>query len=452
MASPVYITGAGIVSAIGVGKGETLESLLAGKSGISEVKYLKTEHTEFPVGEVKLSNDEMSAMLDISNDAVKTRTSLMAMLAVREALNEAGIEAEYPAGGDARDCIDLGKEFCSKGVASEGKGGRVGRVAFINGTTVGGMDMSEQFYLNFVNDNTKNEYISVHDCGACSEMIADYFGGFGSVTTLSTACSSAANAILFGAGLIRSGRADIVVAGGCECLTKFHLNGFNSLMILDKAPCRPFDETRAGLNLGEGAAYIVMESESSAMAMGKAPIALLSGVGNACDAFHQTASSPNGEGAYLSMSKALSDAGLKPVDIDYINAHGTGTPNNDASESAAMARLFGDHVPAVSSTKSFTGHTTSASGAIEAVICLMAMQNSFIPANLNWRVQMENGISPVKETLLKRPLGNVLCNSFGFGGNDSSLIFTAVPKLGLSTATPEGYADGDSTADTATTD
>lgn len=445
MASPVYITGAGIVSAIGVGKGETLESLLAGKGGISAVKYLKTEHTEFPVGEVKLSNDEMAEMLGIPHDAVKTRTSLMAMLAVREALNESGIAVEYPTGGELHDCKGDGKQFCSKGGAS------VGRVAFVNGTTVGGMDMSEQYYLNFVNDNTKNEYISVHDCGACSEMIADYFGGFSSVTTLSTACSSAANAIVFGAGLIRSGRADIVVAGGCECLTKFHLNGFNSLMILDKMPCRPFDETRAGLNLGEGAAYIVMESKSSATARGKAPVALLSGVGNACDAFHQTASSPDGEGAYLSMSRALSDAGLMPCDIDYINAHGTGTPNNDASESAAMTRLFGGHVPPVSSTKSFTGHTTSASGAIEAVICLMAIQNSFVPANLNWRVQMENGITPVKETLLKCPLGNVLCNSFGFGGNDTSLIFTAiegvaasrtaVSKVASTAATEEATAD-----------
>lgn len=398
MGVPVYITGAGIVSAIGVGKEETLRSLLEGRSGISALQYLKTEHKEFPVGEVKLSNEQMAAMLGIPCSAVKTRTSLMGMLAVREALEEAGLLPDNHA-------------------------------AFVSGTTVGGMDMSEQFYLNFVNDNTKNEYIAVHDCGACSEMIADYFGGFGCVTTLSTACSSAANAIIFAAELIKSGRADIVVAGGCECLTKFHLNGFNSLMILDKEPCRPFDETRAGLNLGEGAAYIVLESMESAKARGKKPVALLGGTGNACDAFHQTASSPNGEGAYLSMNKALKDAGLQPQDIDYINAHGTGTPNNDASESAAMKRLFGEYLPPVSSTKSFTGHTTSASGAIETVICLLAMQNGFIPANLNWKEQMQGGITPVKETLFNRELRCVLCNSFGFGGNDSSLVFTAFKGL-----------------------
>ena len=390
MGVPVYITGAGIVSAIGVGKGETLKSLLNGRSGISVLQYLKTEHKEFPVGEVKLSNEQMAAMLGIPCSAVKTRTSLMGMLAVREALDEAGVVLNVTADDKALDVV-----YSS-------------RVAFVSGTTVGGMDMSEQFYTNFVNDDSKNEYISVHDCGACSEMIADYFGGFGCVTTLSTACSSAANAIIFAAELIKSGRADIVVAGGCECLTKFHLNGFNSLMILDKEPCRPFDETRAGLNLGEGAAYIVLESMESAKARGKSPVALLGGMGN-----------------------ALKDAGLQPQDIDYINAHGTGTPNNDASESAAMQRLFGECMPPVSSTKSFTGHTTSASGAIEAVICLLAMQNSFIPANLNWKEQMQDGITPVKETLLNRRLMSVLCNSFGFGGNDSSLVFTAFKEHGF---------------------
>lgn len=412
MSVPVYITGAGIVSAIGVGKVETLKSLLDGRGGISALQYLKTEHKEFPVGEVKLSNGQMAEMLGIPCNAVKTRTSLMGMLAVREALDEAGV------------VLDVTADDRAWGAVSGG------RVAFVSGTTVGGMDMSEQFYMNFVKDNSKNEYIAVHDCGACSEMIADFFGGFGCVTTLSTACSSAANAIIFAAELIKSGKADIVVAGGCECLTKFHLNGFNSLMILDKEPCRPFDETRAGLNLGEGAAYIVLESMESANARGKSPIALLGGMGNACDAFHQTASSPNGDGAYLSMSKALNDAGLQPQEIDYINAHGTGTPNNDASESTAMKRLFGEDLPPVSSTKSFTGHTTSASGAIETVICLLAMQNSFIPANLNWKEQMQDGIIPVKETLLNRRLRSVLCNSFGFGGNDSSLVFMAFGEHG----------------------
>lgn len=153
-------------------------------------------------------------------------------------------------------------------------------------------------------------------------------------------------------------------------------------------------------------------------------LATLDGVANTCDAFHQTASSADGEGAFRAMRGALADAGLDPSEVDYINAHGTGTPNNDASESAAMLRLFGDRVPPVSSTKAFTGHTTSASGAIETVICLLALRHGFLPVNLNWQHPMDNGIVPVRESRPPREIRHVLCNSFGFGGNDSSLLLS----------------------------
>ena len=396
---PILITGTGVVSAIGLGKAETLEALLNGRSGVGPLQYLKTGHKEFPVGEVKLTDAEMRSRLGIADDAITTRTALMGMLALEEALQ------------DARLTPDM-----------------LPNVGFISGTTVGGMDMSEQFYLDYVNNEAHKEYITVHDCGSCTEMTAEHFGKFAFVTTLSTACSSAANAIILGANMIRCGEADIVVVGGSECITKFHLNGFNSLMILDTAPCRPFDATRNGLNLGEGAAYLVLESEKSAQRRGVKAQALLSGYGNACDAFHQTASSPDGEGAYRAMKEALELAGIQPSEIDYINAHGTGTPNNDASESHAMMRLFGDKVPAVSSTKPFTGHTTSASGSIEAVFCILALQNGFLPVNLNWSQAMEDGIVPVSQST-KKELKHVLCNAFGFGGNDSSLLISKTSRL-----------------------
>lgn len=244
------------------------------------------------------------------------------------------------------------------------------------------------------------------------------------VTTTSTACSSAANAIIFGANLIKSGVTDIVVAGGAEALTKFHLNGFNTLMILDKDTCRPFDRNRAGINLGEGAAYIVLESEESVKRRNVRPVAELSGYANTCDAFHQTATSENGEGAYLAMRKAMDMARLSPCDIDYVNAHGTGTPNNDASELAAMERIWGTQIPAFSSTKAFTGHTTSASGSIETVICLLALQHGFLPPNLGWRTPINEGGIPITGTDNQRDIKNIINNSFGFGGNDSSLIFS----------------------------
>jgi len=398
MTNPILITGCGVVSAIGNNKVETLDALLNNRSGVGPLVYLKTEHKEFPVGEVKMSDDEMRKRLNISDNNITTRTALMGMIALDEALKEAKIIPEM-----------------------------IPNIGFISGTTVGGMDMSEQFYLDYVNNENHKEYIAVHDCGSCSEMTAEHFGKFAFITTLSTACSSAANAIILGANMIRCGEADIVVVGGSECITKFHLNGFNSLMILDTQWCRPFDATRAGLNLGEGAAYLVLESEESAKKRGVKAQAILSGYGNACDAFHQTASSPDGEGAFKAMKETLQLADIQPDKIDYINTHGTGTPNNDASESTAVKRLFGENVPPMSSTKQFTGHTTSASGSIEAVFCILALQNGFVPVNLNWSQPMEDGIVPVHQSV-KKELKHVLCNAFGFGGNDSSLLISK-PEL-----------------------
>lgn len=400
MSEPILVTGMGIVSAIGLNCAETLESLRAGKTGIGALKYLKTAHREFPVGEVQMTTQEMARSLGIPDDKPRTRTSLMGIMAMGQALEQAQLKQKL-----------------------------FRKTAFVSGTTVGGMDMSEQYYDEILHTDLYNDIISQHDCGSCSETIADYFGRFASVSTLSTACSSAANAIINGANLLRNGEYEIAVVGGSECITMFHLNGFNSLMILDREQCRPFDETRAGLNLGEGAAFLVIETASSAKRRGVKPIAVLKGYGNACDAFHQTASSPDGEGSFLSMKEALSDAGITPADIDYINAHGTGTPNNDASESQAMMRLFGENMPPVSSTKSFTGHTTSASGSIETVICLLAMQEQFLPLNLGWKNQMPDGITPVMDAVPSRPLRHVLCNSFGFGGNDSSLVFATTDDL-----------------------
>lgn len=395
MNKKIYITGSGVVCAIGRDKQEVLRSLLAEKSGVAAMKYLQSEHKEFPVGEVKLTNEEMREALAIPMDTPETRTALMGIMALQETLRDARL------GRQDR------KNAC-----------------FISGTTVGGMDMSEQYYLDFKQRDTRNEYIATHDCGACTEMIADYFGGFALVTSPSTACSSAANAVILGANLIKAGLADIVVAGGSECITKFHLNGFHSLMILDREPCRPFDKTRAGLNLGEGAAYVVLESEASVKSRGIAPQCLLSGYGNSCDAYHQTASSPNGDGSYLAMKSALEAAGMNPEDIGYINAHGTGTFNNDLSESKALARLFGSRIPPVSSTKPFTGHTTSASGSIELVVSMLAIQHEFMPANLNWKASDEGLVVPVTSTRKGTRLDHVLCNAFGFGGNDSSLIIS----------------------------
>jgi 3-oxoacyl-[acyl-carrier-protein] synthase-1 len=347
------------------------------------------------VGEVALSDIEMKEILNINPEKIISRTTLLGIWAVKQACEQSKIfEAGYK------------------------------RIGFISGTTVGGMEKSESFYIDFLENDTKNKYIGIHDCGACTEGIVEYFGGFQFATTISTACSSAANAIILGSNMLKTGMLDAVVVGGAECLTKFHLNGFNTLMILDKERCRPFDESRAGINLGEGAGYLVLEKVQHALARNVTPLCTIAGYGNACDAYHQTASSPDGKGAILSMQKAIEMSGLDCSDIDYINAHGTGTQNNDLSEGVAIATLF-NKVPPVSSTKSFTGHTTSAAGGVESILSILAMKHRFLPANLNFANPMpELNFPPIQHTVKDVKMKHILKNSFGFGGNNSTIIFS----------------------------
>ena len=398
MSKEIYITGAGVVSAIGFGKAATIDAIINQKSGVEPVRYLKTTHTDLPVGEVKFSNDEFRDMLHIPSSEAYIRSSLLAIPAVKEALQQAQLD----------DCSSL-------------------RVAFLSGITVGGMDQAELMYMDFLNNDSKNDYIRLNDCGACTEQIADYIGGFSMVSTIVTACSSSANTIMMGADMIKDGRADIVVAGGTECLSRYHVNGFNTLMILDREICKPFDRDRAGINLGEGAGYLVLESAESAKKRGVAAIGKVSGYSNVCDAFHPTASSPDGLGPYLAMKGAVENAGLKPEDIDYINAHGTGTPNNDITEGLAAMRLFGDNVPPLSSIKAYTGHTTSAVGSFEAVVSLLAMEQNILPVNMNFKNKIEeHNFAPVTNPVPLRPIRHILSNSFGFGGNDSAIVLSKI--------------------------
>jgi len=386
----IYITGMGVISGLGFGKESTLEGLLNMRTAVGKMKYLKSIHTDIPVAEVPFSNEELRKMSG-SDQSHMVRTSLLGRVALLEAMKEANLNKE--------------------------------RMALIFGTTVGGMDLFEQYWDKMLADNTYDNLISSIECSLCTEQIISGIDGFDFITTTSTACSSALNSIIAGAEMIQSGRVEIALCGGGECLSRYHLNGFNSLKILDSEPCRPFDNSRAGLNLGEGAAFLVLESESSVRRRGVKVIAEVCGYANACDAYHQTASSPDGEGAYLAMKKAIESAGLRLSDIDYINAHGTGTPNNDPSEATAMCRLFGESIPPVSSTKGFTGHTTSASGAIESVISILAMNEGFIPSNINFKEKMDDVPFIPSTGIRKKQIKYVLVNSFGFGGNDSSCIF-----------------------------
>lgn len=391
----IKVTGLGIICAIGNDAPSVLQSLQNGESGVGAMRYLDSIHKELPVGEVKLSDAEMKSMLGVNEDEIISRTTLMGAIALRQALQDAGVNIK-------------------------GK-----RVVVISGTTVGGMDVTERYFQQMKTDDQLLSLLDKHDCGASTRDIANLAGlTDAEVVTISTACSSAVNSIILGSEMLKADDADIVIAGGAEGLSKFHLNGFNTLMILDQAQCRPFDKTRTGLNLGEGAAFVVLEKAEHAETSEEKPYIV--GYGNRCDAFHQTASSDDGEGAFLAMTDALQMANLQPADIQYINAHGTGTPNNDASESAAIRRVFNNQMPLISSTKGLTGHTTSASGSIETVICLLAMRFHFVPGNYGFTEADENCIIPTKG-VNDVELHHVICNSFGFGGNDSSIIISSEP-------------------------
>ncbi|MEO6834014.1 MAG: beta-ketoacyl-[acyl-carrier-protein] synthase family protein [Chitinophagaceae bacterium] len=394
--SKAYIVSTGIICAIGEDARECLHSLQNGKHGIGRAQFLQSNWVnERPVGEVKLSSQQLADNLNTTRDW--PRTALLSGIAVKEAWSPF-----------ARTKTDFA-------------------VGFLSANTVGGMDKTEDFFGDFLKDNKAGELRDFvnHECGAVTNLVAE-FGGFkGFTTTVSTACSSSANSIMMAAQMIRDGLLDVAVAGGADSLCRFTLNGFNTLGILDNELCKPFDANRKGLNLGEGAAYLVLMSEKAVEAYGAEPIAIVSGWGNANDAHHQTASSPEGAGNKLAIQAAIDCAGLLPEDISYINLHGTGTENNDSSEGLAIEAIFGENVPPASSTKAFTGHTLGASGAVEAVFSTIALRDGIIYPNLRFKMQMpELTFRPNTRMEEAADVQHVLSNSFGFGGACTSLIFS----------------------------
>ncbi|MGZ3852808.1 MAG: beta-ketoacyl-[acyl-carrier-protein] synthase family protein [Flavisolibacter sp.] len=383
----IFVTGIGVITAIGRNVAENLNSLQSLRTGLS-----KSSEYNLVIGEVPLTNEQLTEGFHQYHQDY-SRTSLLALPAVREAW------------GGNRHSISI-------------------RTGLISSTSVGGMDRTERFYFEDRKNNSNSNYhLMVHDNGRTTELLAKELGISGYISTISTACSSGANAIMQGARLMEANRLDRVIAGGSEPLAIFDIKGFSSLNIYDPGICKPFDENRNGLNLGEGAAFLVLESEKSLSTTGNQPICVLSGWNNATDAFHQTASSPEGTGAYLAMIHALEKAGLSAGEIDYVNAHGTGTPNNDLSESVALKKVFA-RMPPFSSTKGFTGHTLAAAGAIEAVYCTLSLSQQSTLPNINFVKPMdETGLQP--ETAFRpATTQHILSNSFGFGGNCTSLIFS----------------------------
>ncbi len=390
----IVVTGMGIITPIGDSVQQNRDALKAGKSGISKLESIETKYAgQLPFGEVKTRDEVFRRMLNITNPKVN-RTSLLALYAINEAIKSAGWgEAEI----------------------------KSNETVLIGGNTVGGMRSTLQLY-NDANANPEHSpFLYDYDNGSVNIFLQNKLGVKGIVNTLNTACSSSANAISFGARLLRHGFAKRAIVGGADCLAKFTINGFNALHILSDEGCRPFDKNRKGLNLGEGAAYLILEKEEDCE--GKKVLAEVKGWSNTNDAFHPSSLSENGEGPFRAMKEALENAQLIADQIDFINAHGTGTENNDEVESRAILRLFENPPPFVSS-KSNIGHTLGASGAVEAAYCILSLQHRELYPSLNFEEPIEStGLIPQLQHEEKE-LNHVMSNSFGFGGNCSTLIFS----------------------------
>jgi 3-oxoacyl-(acyl-carrier-protein) synthase len=393
--SRIIITGMGLISAIGDSVEENRDSLQFERSGIEHIQFYKTAYAgRLPTAEVKHSTDALNKKIFGKPNPSITRTSLLALHAADEAIRDSGLTADQLASTET---------------------------ALVGATTVGGMCLTDEIYHDALAKDHGTPYLTSYDYASVTMAIQERYGMLGEVSTINTACSSSANAILFGARLIRHGYAKRAIVGGAESLAKFTINGFNALNILSSKSCTPFDRDRNGLNLGEGAAFLVLEKEEDCR--DKNNYAFLAGYGNKNDAYHLSSNSPEGNGPYLSMKEALQNSGLRAEDISYINAHGTGTENNDETESRAMLRLF-EKVPPFSSTKSYTGHTLGAAGAVEAVYSILNLVHQEIYPSLLFRNPiLETGLVPIR-TYAKQEIRNVMSNSFGFGGNCSTLIFS----------------------------
>ncbi len=392
----VFVTGIGLITSIGNGIEENLESIRKYKSGIGLLSLFNSIHKNIPVAEVKMSNAELAyqAGVDLEN-GIFSRNTLLALNAVKQV-----VEKDYQSGKSNND------------------------VGLIMATTVGGMDLNEKYYKSLLQEDTFKAYIPAFDSADFTEKVACFFGIRHHITTISTACSSSANAIMYAARLIQNRRIDRVIAGGSDALTRFALNGFYALEILSPTGCKPFDQNRNGLTIGEGAAVLLLESED--IADSKKIICEVKGFANINEAFHQTASSSDGYGASMAMQKALSFANIQPTDIQYINAHGTGTEINDLSEGRAIEKVFAPDIPPVSSTKAFTGHTLGAAGAVEAVYAALAIREQMILPSLNCQYPMQELSFKPQTEIKSAEIKNVISNSFGFGGNNTTLVFSKV--------------------------
>jgi 3-oxoacyl-[acyl-carrier-protein] synthase II len=409
----VAVTGLGAVTPLGEDPGSTWEGMLAGRSGVGPITLFDTAGYRTTIA-AEVSGWEPEKHFDKREVRRVDRFAQFFLVAVRQALEQAGISYREDDPAASRACVVVGAGF----------GGMGSFIDEIVTLTDRGPDRVSPTGVPRVIPNMAAGLASIeHNL-------------LGPVTCVVTACSASANAIGDGAELIRRGAADVVIAGGSEAaITTFGIATFAQARALStrndepQRASRPFDADRDGFVMGEGGAALVLEDMDQAKARGATVLAELTGYGMSADAYHITLPRPGGSGAARAMTNAVEDAGLTPVDIGYINAHGTSTEANDSTETAAIRIAMGaaaDSIP-ISSTKSMTGHILGGAGAVEAVACIMALRDQVLPPTINQETpDPECDLDYVPNAKRAATLDHAMSNSFGFGGHNVSLVFSRV--------------------------
>lgn len=411
MEKRVVITGLGTVNAIAGNVPGFVQNLKGGVCGIGPLtRFDPTRYRTQSGAEVRNFNPREAIPLSFSLKRM-AHADLMAFAAAIEALRDAGL---FPLPSTLQE---------ETGVA-------------IGGGAGGMLECEAIFrrYLKRGGAGTPFSPFSSFCCASSADTIASRLSLFGPKTTFMTACSSGATALGYAGDLIRRGQARIMIAGGTEPLCRITYAAFNALKAVDPQYCKPFDRQRQGLSLGEGAGVMILEALEHARERGVPILAELLGYGVSCDAHHMTAPDPEGSGAVRCMTAALEDAGAHPGQVDHINAHGTATPANDRMETRAIRQVFGKRAEAipVSATKSMTGHTLGAAGAIEGVICALAISRCFIPPTIHLRdPDPECDLDFVTGGSRQAAVDVVLSNSFAFGGNNTAVLFGRYTARGV---------------------
>ncbi len=394
----VAVTGVGVISPIGTGKAKYLESLRTGRSGVSEITAFDTSRYSFKKA-CEVKDFDPTAHFTFGEIRRMDRATQFVLGATDQALSDAGLNEASLSGTNA---------------------------AVIFGTTLGGMLSGEKYFSNLLQGRRRPAGLRDFLSSAASDQVSIRYGLRGANLTFSTACSTGLHCIGYGFDLIRSGMAEVVIAGAHDTMAQMTATGFGRLRCITGDDIRPFDKHRSGFFLGEGCGVLILEEYERSRRRNAEIQAEVLGYGGSSDAFHMTAPHRSGEGAASSMEQALADANVEAKEINYIKAHGTATPQNDQAETLAIKRVFGDlayKIP-VSSIKAMIGHTLGAAGALEAIGAILCCRNGLLPPTINYQTPDPGcDLDYVPNVCREGRFPLVLCNSFGFGGNNASVVF-----------------------------